>query len=69
MRSVRLSRRSPAHRLTALLQSTGAHDEARALKQSLGSGEVFGDCRAQAVYHLMSGDVDTGFVERVLFAK
>ena len=46
--------------LAALLQGSGAEDEARALKQSLGSGEVFGDCRAQAVYHLMCGDVDSG---------
>jgi hypothetical protein len=46
--------------LAALLLGSGAEDEARALKQTLGSGEVFGDCRAQAVYHLMCGDVDTG---------
>jgi hypothetical protein len=26
----------------------------------LGSGEGVGDCRAQAVYHLLCGDVDTG---------
>jgi tetratricopeptide (TPR) repeat protein len=46
--------------LAALLQVSGAEDEARALKQSLGSGDVFGDCRAQAIYHLLCRDVDAG---------
>ena len=46
--------------LAALLQVSGAEDEGRALQQSLGTGEDFGDSRAQAVYHLMCGDVDSG---------
>jgi TolB-like protein/Tfp pilus assembly protein PilF len=46
--------------LAALLRVSGAEDEAKALQRSLGSGEGFGDCRAHALYHLLSGDVDTG---------
>jgi TolB-like protein/Tfp pilus assembly protein PilF len=46
--------------LAALLKLSGADDEARALRQSLGSGESHGDSRALAVYHLSCGDVDTG---------
>ncbi len=46
--------------LAALLRRTGQDGEGRALHQTLGSGERFGDCRAQAVYHLLMGDVDAG---------
>jgi hypothetical protein len=43
-----------------LLRVSGADGEAETLQRSLGSGEGFGDCRAQALYHLMVGDVNTG---------
>jgi Tfp pilus assembly protein PilF len=46
--------------LAALLKLSGAEDEARALRQSLGSGDGYGDARALAVYYLMCGEVDTG---------
>jgi TolB-like protein/Tfp pilus assembly protein PilF len=46
--------------LAALLKRSGAKEEARALRQSLGSGDSHGDSRAQAVYHLLCGDIDAG---------
>ena len=46
--------------LAALLKRSGAEEEARPLQQSLGSGESHGDSRAQAVYHLLCGDIDAG---------
>ena len=46
--------------LAALLRVSGHDDDARALYGSLGSGDTFGDCRAQAVYHLLCGDMDAG---------
>ena len=54
--------------LAALLHVSGAEDEALPLQQSLGSGETPGDCRAQALYHLLRGDVDTGadWVEKAI---
>ena len=54
--------------LAALLHVTGAEDEALPLQQSLGTGETPGDCRAQALYHLLRGDVDTGadWVEKAI---
>ena len=59
MRSVRgIRMRSPRWRRCCGV--SGEEDEARALYQSLGTGKDFGDCRAQAVYHLLCGDVDTG---------
>ena len=45
--------------LAALLRRSGDEAEARTLYESLGTGERFGDPRAQAVYHLLCGDVDT----------
>jgi serine/threonine-protein kinase len=45
--------------LAAMLRRTGEESEARALYESLGSGERFGDARAQAIYHLLYGDIDT----------
>lgn len=44
--------------LAALLRRGGADREGHELYQTLGSGERFGDARAQAVYHLLCGDVD-----------
>ena len=54
--------------LAALLRRTGQDAEGRAVHQTLGSGERFGDCRAQAVYHLLMGDIDAGaeWVERAI---
>jgi TolB-like protein len=54
--------------LAAMLRMTGADQEAEELRQSLGSGEAVGDCRAQAVYHLLCGDIETGadWTERAL---
>ena len=54
--------------LASLLRVSGEEGEARALYQSLGSGTNFGDARAQAVYHLLCGDVDTGadWVEKAI---
>jgi serine/threonine-protein kinase len=54
--------------LAAVLRVTGVENEARALLQSLGTGGQSGDCRAQAVYYLMCGDVDTGadWVEKAI---
>ena len=46
--------------LAALLKRSGADEEARALQQSLGSGGSHGDSRAQAVYHLLCGEIDAG---------
>ena len=46
--------------LAAVLRLSGKEDEARVLYQALGTGAGFGDCRAQAVYHLLCGDVDQG---------
>jgi serine/threonine protein kinase len=46
--------------LAALLRVCGEEDEARALYQMLGSGKDFGDSRAQAIYYLLCGDVNTG---------
>jgi TolB-like protein/Tfp pilus assembly protein PilF len=54
--------------LAALLHRSGEEREARALYQSLGSGAQFGDARAQAVYYLLSGDIETaaGWAERAI---
>jgi TolB-like protein/Tfp pilus assembly protein PilF len=54
--------------LAAMLRITGAEHEAEELRQSLGSGDGVGDCRAQAVYHLLCGDIDAGadWTERAL---
>ena len=46
--------------LAAVLRLRGKDDEARALYQMLGTGSGFGDCRAQAIYHLISGEIDAG---------
>jgi serine/threonine-protein kinase len=46
--------------LAALLRVSGEEDEARALYQLVGTGKDFGDSRAQAIYYLLCGDVDTG---------
>jgi eukaryotic-like serine/threonine-protein kinase len=52
--------------LAALLRRAGQASEGEALYRTLGSGERFGDCRSQAVYHLLMGDIDAGadWVER-----
>jgi serine/threonine-protein kinase len=54
--------------LAALLRRAGEESEARTLYESLGTGERFGDARAQAVYHLLCGDVDTAadWVEKAI---
>ncbi len=54
--------------LAALLHVCGAEDEALQLQRSLGTGETPGDCRAQALYHLLRGDVDTAadWVEKAI---
>jgi tetratricopeptide (TPR) repeat protein len=54
--------------LAGILVNAGANDEARELCQSLGQGERFGDVRAQALYHLLIGDLETAadWVERGL---
>ena len=54
--------------LAALLQVTGAEDEALPLQRSLGTGATPGDCRAQALCHLLRGEVDTGadWVEKAI---
>jgi TolB-like protein/Tfp pilus assembly protein PilF len=54
--------------LAAMLRTTGAEHEADELRQSLGSGDGVGDSRAQAVYHLLCGDIETGadWTERAL---
>ena len=55
--------------LAALLQVSGAEDEARrAAADRLAPARAPGDCRAQAVYHLLCGDVDTGadWVEKAI---
>ena len=46
--------------LAAVLKVSGEESEARALYQLLGTGKEFGDARAQAVYYLLCGDVETG---------
>jgi serine/threonine-protein kinase len=46
--------------LAAVLRVRGKDDEARALHQMLGTGSAFGDCRAHAIYHLLSGEIDAG---------
>jgi TolB-like protein/Tfp pilus assembly protein PilF len=46
--------------LAALLRQSGEEIEADGLMASLGSGDAFGDCRARAVYHLLSGDIENG---------
>ena len=46
--------------LAALLRVGGEVDEARALHQLLGTGKDCGDARAQAVYYLLCGDLNTG---------
>ena len=57
--------------LAALLRQTGEEDEARALYESLGAGEAGGEARAQAVYYLMCGEVDTAadWVEKAVIAR
>ena len=54
--------------LAALLRRAGQDSEGQALYQTLGSGGRFGDSRAQAVYHLLMGDIDAGaeWVERAI---
>jgi serine/threonine-protein kinase len=46
--------------LAALLRLSGDVDEARALYRLVGTGKDFGDCRAQAAYYLLCGEIDTG---------
>jgi TolB-like protein/Tfp pilus assembly protein PilF len=54
--------------LAALLRRSGEENEALALYRSLGAGSRYGDARAQAVYHLLCGDIDTAadWVERAI---
>ena len=49
--------------LAAVLRLVGEQDEARVLFERLGSGEGVGDCRARAVYYLLSGDDRGGGVD------
>ena len=53
------------------MKRSGAEEEARALQQSLGSGESHGDSRAQAVYHLLCGDINAGadWTEKAIAAR
>jgi serine/threonine protein kinase len=44
--------------LAGLLRRAGRDGEGEALYQTIGSGERAGDCRAQAVYHMLTGDID-----------
>ena len=46
--------------LAALLRLSGDVDEARSLYRLVGTGKEFGDCRAQATYYLLCGEIDTG---------
>ena len=44
--------------LAALLLKSGEETEARTLYASLGTGQGFGDCRAQSLFYMLSGDVE-----------
>ena len=57
--------------LAALLHVSGAEEEARGLFERLGAGEGIGDCRAQAVYHLLCGNVDAaaGWTEKAIVER
>ena len=46
--------------LAALLLRNGEDAEAQSIAKTLGTGQPFGDARAQALYHLLCGDIDTG---------
>ena len=54
--------------LAATLRRSGEEREAETLYRSLGSGAQFGDARAQAVYHLICGEIDTAadWVEKAI---
>jgi serine/threonine protein kinase/tetratricopeptide (TPR) repeat protein len=54
--------------LAATLRRNGEEQEAEMLYRSLGVGARYGDARAQAVYHLISGEVDTAadWVEKAI---
>jgi eukaryotic-like serine/threonine-protein kinase len=54
--------------LAAVLRLSGNEAEARALYTKLGTGAGFGDCRAQAAYYLLCGDVNQGadWVEKAI---
>ena len=54
--------------LAATLRRSGEEREAETLYRSLGSGGQFGDARAQAVYHLICGEIDTAadWVEKAI---
>ena len=54
--------------LAATLRRKGEEHEAETLYRSLGSGAHFGDARAQAVYHLLCGEIDTAadWVEKAI---
>jgi eukaryotic-like serine/threonine-protein kinase len=54
--------------LAATLRRIGEEREADTLYKTLGSGGHFGDARAQAVYHLICGEIDTAadWVEKAI---
>ncbi len=46
--------------LAALLKRSGEEFESKSLASELGSGDVPGDARAHAVFHLLCGDIEQG---------
>ncbi|MGA3092246.1 MAG: hypothetical protein ABSD75_26890 [Terriglobales bacterium] len=46
--------------LGALPRRHGNHAESQSVAQTLGSGSALGDARAHALFHLLSGKVETG---------
>lgn len=46
--------------LAAFLHREGNEAESQALAQSIGSGDAIGDARSQALFYLLTGDIDKG---------
>jgi TolB-like protein/Tfp pilus assembly protein PilF/predicted Ser/Thr protein kinase len=46
--------------LAAIARRNGEEAEAKSLAEALGSGEALGDARAQALFHLLGGELDQG---------
>ena len=46
--------------LAGLTRRNGEEIESKSLEKALGSGEVLGDARAQALFHLLCGEIDQG---------
>ena len=57
--------------LAALLRRNGEEEEARSIVKELGSAEAIGDARAQALFHLICGEIDQGadWVEKAIEQK